>query len=228
MPSVSAETSRCPHCAETLSPTVHLCNHCGRSVNGAPVSAPRTAREPEWVWQWQKWVGKARHFLGLARRHLLEQPNQQWWDIASMLGGGVLGMLWGIYSQIRQSQGGWTTAIIIVLMPIVITRARKQLDQWLMPLQKYRKRLPQWALVVAGVLAPFGITAILLQFGVRLLGISDQRCIQAAMLIGTSVSYALLRTPDGVEEEVDDVHSETDRPAAAKSAASSLASGRPA
>jgi hypothetical protein len=223
MTSVSAETIRCPHCAETLSSTAHSCNRCGSSVNGAPAKSRAIASEPKWVRHWQKWVARAQRGLSLAKKYLLDEPNQQWWDLTAMLGGGVLGMLWMIYSQIRQSEGSFTTAIMIVLMPVVITKARKQLDEWLRPLQKYRRRLPQWALITAGVLAPFGITTILLQFGVRLLGISDQRCIQAAMLIGTSVAYALLREPDETNEEVVD-KSKTGQPPLLKSIIDSLGS----
>jgi hypothetical protein len=203
--SATVETTRCPKCSATLPAATRFCRSCGAAVATTPLtpaSAPTAARssaEPQWVRQWQRAVAKAMSWWRTASRYLLADHSQQWWDVVAMLGGGTLGTFWMIYSRIRHAQEGWQTAVLIFLMPVGMTFARKQLDKLLKPLQQVRKTIPQWALITMGLLAPFGIATILLQIGVRLLGISDERCIQAAMLIGTSVAYAILRTPDDTE-----------------------------
>src|SRR5438128_854565 len=147
MASGTAQTIRCPHCAETLSPGAQSCKSCGQTLSASSTKSSADFRQPAWVRQWQKWSTKAMRAWRLVRKHLLEQPNQQWWDMTAMLGGGMLGTLWAIYSAVKKSSGGGTTAILIVLLPVVITKARKRLDEWLRPLQKVRRRLPQSALI---------------------------------------------------------------------------------
>ncbi len=160
-----------------------------------------TNREPEWLRKWQQLVTRARRWWGMAQRYLLQDHTQLWWDRVACLGGGSLGFIWMISAWIRQAQHGWQTGLLIAGLPWLLTRLRPQIDKLLMPLQRYRERIPRWGLITIGIVGPLGITTMLLRIGADWLGFSDERCIQFALLLGTAVATAVLRNPEAAANQ---------------------------
>lgn len=186
----------CTKCQNPIDSGWQRCPACGADIHAT--SRPVAQDElPQWVRIWQKTVVTAKRWWANIQRYLFQDPNQLWWDITARLGGGVFGVFWLIYSWYRQVlQHGWQTAVLIVAVPMALTYGRKKIDGWLAPLQVHRQKLPRWSLVVIAIIAPLGITAVLIQVGARWLGIHEERCVQLAIVLGTAIGHAVLRDPE--------------------------------
>lgn len=121
-----------------------------------------------------------------------ERP-QRWWDLFSILGGVAGAGVWFVYSSIAASTEGFDllTPVVMIGLPVVLVLYRRQIDQFLIPLQPYRRRVPRNVLTGMSLVIPF-LTAFLLY---NLFGLSNYPLITWNILIGTVASYALVREP---------------------------------
>jgi len=133
-------------------------------------------------------------FLQEAREKPLAQRSEGWWNAAAMFGGVISAALWFIYSSIRgvAYEGlDFLTPILMVGIPVGQTLFRTPIDRMLMPLQKYRQRVPKSILVGAGLAAPFVVSWILYS----VFRITQYRFLRWSVLLGSMVSYVIVRTP---------------------------------
>ena len=190
----------CTKCGAAVPGTVKFCTACGTPAAVASAGAsPTTMQMVRLVRRVQQWIARLQQLWRTTIQILQAEHPQSWWDALAMIGGGALGSLWALVSLIRGVPGGLQTGGLIALLPVVLTLARKPIDKLLMPLQKVREALPRWVLIAAALVAPFGLVTILLQLGVGLLNLPNQYVTQAAMIVGTMMAHALLRTPEDAE-----------------------------
>ena len=120
----------------------------------------------------------------------LAKRPQRWWDYLSILGGVVAAGLWFLYGGLREGFDV-LSAILMIAMPVILVMFRGNIDEILHPLQPTRKQFPRVMLIVVGILSPF-LTAWILY---NIFGISQYPLMQANLVVGTLVSYALVRDP---------------------------------
>ncbi|MDT8357374.1 MAG: hypothetical protein RQ758_02595 [Methanomicrobiaceae archaeon] len=132
-------------------------------------------------------------FREMSRTTPASRRPQSWWDFLSVLGGVVAAALWFLYGSVRAGAEGFDflTPIIMVGIPLILIRYRHKIDGLLTPVQPFRKRFPSPFRIGMGLAAPF-LTAILL---FNLFGISNYALMHANLLVGTFVSYAIVREP---------------------------------
>lgn len=140
----------------------------------APAPAPSTAARP-----------------AADGRRALAQRSQGWFNTASIVGGGIAGVLWFLYSSIRSSREGLdlVTPLIMVLLPIVITALRGPIDRLLAVLDPIRRQIPRVILIGAGLAAPFVVATLL--YGKY----TEYPYLRISTILGTLTSYAIIRTP---------------------------------
>lgn len=133
-------------------------------------------------------------FLQEAREKPLAQRSEGWWSAAAIFGGIISAVLWFLYSSVRgvAYEGlDLLTPLLMVSIPVGQTLFRGPIDRMLMPLQKYRERVPRLMLVGAGLVAPFVVSWILY----TVFRISQYRFLRWSVLLGSMVSYIIVRTP---------------------------------
>lgn len=133
-------------------------------------------------------------FLQEAREKPLAQRSEGWWSAVAIFGGIISAVLWFLYSSIRgvTREGlDLLTPLMMVSIPVGQTLFRGPIDRMLMPLQKYRERVPRLMLVGAGLVAPFVVSSILY----TVFRISQYRFLRWSVLLGSMVSYMIVRTP---------------------------------
>ena len=121
-----------------------------------------------------------------------ERPRE-WWDLFSVLGGIAVGVVWFLYGSLRIGSEGvdLLSPILMVGLPFAISRFRTQIDGFLGPIQPYRARFSRTVLVGMSLATPF-LTAFLLS---SLLGVSNYPLMHWNLVLGTAVSYVLVRDP---------------------------------
>lgn len=121
----------------------------------------------------------------------LAQRSQRWFNIASIVGGGVAGTLWLLYSSIRSAREGIDviTPLIMIALPIVFAVLRGPIDRLLSVFDPIRRRIPRILLVGAGLAIPFVVAMLL--YGDQ----TEYPYLRLSTLWGTLASYVVLRTP---------------------------------
>jgi hypothetical protein len=120
----------------------------------------------------------------------LARRPQKWWDFLSILGGVVAAGLWFLYGGLREGFDV-LSAILMIAIPVVLVLFRTNIDEILQPLQPTRKQFPRLILIVVGILSPF-LTAWILY---NIIHISQYPLMQANLIVGSLVSYAIVRDP---------------------------------
>lgn len=134
-------------------------------------------------------------FMQEAREKPLSQRSEGWWNATAIFGGIISAVLWFLYSSIRgvAYEGlDLLTPILMVGIPVGQTLFRTPIDRLLLPLQEYRERVPKLVLTGAGLAAPFVVSWILYS----VFRITQYRFLRWSVLLGSIVSYAIVRTPD--------------------------------
>ncbi len=123
----------------------------------------------------------------------LKERPQRWFDLLSILAGVVAAVLWSIYMSIRASSEGidFITPLLLIGIPVVLALYRGRIDDMLLPLQPWRKRLPRPVLLGLGIMTPF-LTAFVL---FNVFGISNFALLHWNLIIGILLSYAIVREP---------------------------------
>jgi len=121
----------------------------------------------------------------------LAQRSQRWFNTASIVGGGIAGILWYLYSSIRSAQEGkdLLTPLIMVLLPMAIAALRGPIDRLLALVDPIRRRIPRIILIGAGLAAPFVVAMLL--YGTY----TEYPYLRVSTIVGTLASYAIIRTP---------------------------------
>ncbi|MBK1720280.1 hypothetical protein [Thiocystis violacea] len=130
-------------------------------------------------------------FLRESKRPIAER-TQGWWDLLAIGGGILSGCLWFLYSSIRGVREGvdLTTLMLMPALPVAITLLRPYLDKLLAPVQGFRRRIPKLVLVGMAVVAPFASAFVLYALNYR-----QYELMHTNLILGTLLSYALLRNP---------------------------------
>ena len=131
---------------------------------------------------------------GAARRlSPLAGKSEKWWNLVSMLGGGVGGGLWYWYSSLDKSvKPDYITAVLMLLVPIALALLRRPIDRWLAPLIHLRRKLPRLVIVGIGIAAPFFVASFLYNG----MNISEFPLIRLSVVLGPLASYLIIRTPN--------------------------------
>jgi len=127
---------------------------------------------------------------------------QIWWDRLSIMMGIAMAVIWFIYSGLVPitsllTEGSmregfdWISPLLIVAMPLLLIWKRKGIDNFLMPIQPSRKKFSRKLLIGMGIAVPF-LTAFILY---HVFQISQYPLMYTNIVIGTLVSYALVREP---------------------------------
>jgi len=113
------------------------------------------------------------------------------------MGGGVLGVGWLIRYKSGLFQGregvDLITPLLMLALPVLIVMLREPLDGLLRPLDPFRRKVPRIVLVVLGLGAPFFVAHVIYHW----FGLSQYPFLRVSVVLGTMVSYAILRTPAG-------------------------------
>jgi hypothetical protein len=129
-------------------------------------------------------------FKKISREVPLAQRPQKWWDLLSILGGVTAAVIWFLYGGLREGFDS-LSAILMIAMPVVLVLFRSNIDDLLVPVQPQRKKFPRVLLIGLGLAAPF-LTAWILY---NILSISQYPLMQANIILGTLVSYVIVRDP---------------------------------
>jgi len=132
-------------------------------------------------------------FKKISKEVPLAKRPQKWWDLLSILGGVVAAILWFLYGGIRSGREGFDflTPLLMIAIPVILVWFRADIDQILLPLQPHRKKISKIILIGLGIAIPF-LTAWILY---NIFHISQYPLMQANIVIGTMVSYVLVRDP---------------------------------
>lgn len=123
----------------------------------------------------------------------LAKRPQKWWDLLSILGGILGAILWFLYGSVRSGREGFDflTPLLMIAIPVMLVWFRTDFDQMLEPLQPTRKKVSKIILIGLGIAAPF-LTAWILY---NIFSISQYPLMQANIVVGTLVAYAITRDP---------------------------------
>jgi hypothetical protein len=115
------------------------------------------------------------------------------WALLSIGGGVAVAVVWFLYSSIRSGREGFDllSPLLMIGLPVVYSRLRPQIDGLLGPIQPLRARLSKMVLIGMSLVAPF-FTAFLLS---SVFGVSNYPLMHWNLIIGSAVSYALVRDP---------------------------------
>jgi uncharacterized Zn-binding protein involved in type VI secretion len=133
-------------------------------------------------------------FMAMSKSVPLKKRPQIWWDTLSVLGGVAVAVLWFIYAGIRSGREGFDliTPLLMIAMPLGLMYFRTDIDTALQPLQPARRQLPRIVLAGLGLAVPFLMAFILY----NIFNISQYPLMQATIILGTLVSYAIVREPE--------------------------------
>ncbi len=129
-------------------------------------------------------------FKKISREVPLAQRPQKWWDLLSILGGVAAAVIWFLYGGLREGFDS-ISAFLMIVMPVALVIFRSNIDSILVPVQPQRKKFPRVLLIGLGLAAPF-LTAWILY---NIFYISQYPLMQANIIIGTLVSYVIVRDP---------------------------------
>jgi hypothetical protein len=129
-------------------------------------------------------------FRKISKEVPLAKRPQRWWDLLSILGGVVAAAIWFLYGGLREGFDV-LSALLMIAMPVILVIMRPTFDEVLLPAQPTRKQFPRVLLIVIGILSPF-VTAWILY---NIFHISQYPLMQANIVVGTLVSYAIVRDP---------------------------------
>lgn len=132
-------------------------------------------------------------FKKISKEVPLAKRPQKWWDLLSILGGIVGAILWFLYGGIRSGREGFDliTPLLMIAIPVFLVWFRADIDQMLQPLQPTRRKISKIILIGLGIATPF-LTAWILY---NIFHFSEYPLMQANILLGTLVSYAIVRDP---------------------------------
>jgi hypothetical protein len=132
-------------------------------------------------------------FREISHNKPMKERPQRWFDLLSILAGVVAAVLWSLYMSIRASSEGidFLTPLLLIGIPVVLALYRGRIDDMLLPIQPYRKRLPRPVLLGLGLVTPF-LTAFIL---FNVFGISNFALLHWNLIIGILLSYAIVREP---------------------------------
>jgi hypothetical protein len=120
----------------------------------------------------------------------LAKRPQRWWDLLSILGGVIAAAIWFLYGGLREGFDV-ISAVLMIAMPVALVMLRPNIDEILLPLQPNRSKIPRALLIGIGIASPF-LTAWILY---NLIHISQYPLMQANIVVGTLVSYIIVRDP---------------------------------
>jgi hypothetical protein len=130
--------------------------------------------------------------------------TQAGWNALAIGGGAVAAVFWYVYSTVRADiEGGadWKTPLLLVLLPVGIALLRRPIDWALRPIQKVRRYIPRLLILGMGIAAPYGIAAWMYdnRLAENLFNAQMREFPYArrALVVGTIISYLILRTPRG-------------------------------
>ncbi|MGB9176803.1 MAG: hypothetical protein WCB46_08725 [Methanoregula sp.] len=129
-------------------------------------------------------------FRKISKEVPLAKRPQKWWDLLSIFGGVIAAALWFLYGGLREGFDIFS-AILMIIMPVVLVIFRANIDEILLPIQPTRKRFHRLLLIGIGIVSPF-LTAWILY---NIFHISQYPLMQANIIVGTLVSYAIVRDP---------------------------------
>ena len=124
------------------------------------------------------------------RRPRLSLRQQRFWRTFSVIGGFAAGILWLVYTGVREGRD-WTSALLMMALPIGLRLFQRPIDRALAPLQPMREKLPRLVLVALGLAAPYIIAFILY----RILRVSQYPYMRWTIFLGVLTAHAILRTP---------------------------------
>jgi hypothetical protein len=132
-------------------------------------------------------------FQEISRNQPLSRRPQKWFDLLSILAGVAVAVLWFLYGSIRAGTEGFDliTPILLVGIPVMLAIYRRRIDDVLVPVQPFRQRFSRPLLIGLGIATPF-LTAFIL---FNVFGISNYALLHWNIIIGTLLSYAILREP---------------------------------
>lgn len=135
--------------------------------------------------------------FGPASARARPRPRRPW-EMISVVGGFVAGAVYYYYSTLRADYEGsdWQSAALIALMPVALMLLRKPTDTLLRPLQSIRSKIPPLVLVGAGLVAPY--LAAYYLYDQELPGVGrliQYEYMRVTLVVGTLLSYVILRTP---------------------------------
>jgi hypothetical protein len=129
-------------------------------------------------------------FRTISKEVPLARRPQKWWDLLSILGGVVAAAIWFLYGGLREGFDVFS-ALLMIVMPVALVLFRPNFDEILIPLQPTRKKIHRALLIGLGLASPF-LTAWILY---NIFHISQYPLMQANIVVGTIVSYAIVRDP---------------------------------
>jgi hypothetical protein len=128
----------------------------------------------------------------------LAGKSQKWWNVLSILGGGIGGALWYGYSSLdRGTTADSTTSLIMLAVPIVLIVLRKPIDGVLAKLNPIRNKIPRLLLIGIGVAIPY-LTASFLYGSANL---RNYPYIRWTVFLGPILSYLIIRTPSLTDQK---------------------------
>lgn len=132
-------------------------------------------------------------FREISRTKPISQRPQKWFDLLSILGGIAVAVLWFIYGSIRASSEGFDfiTPILLIGIPVMLALYRSRIDDVLVSIQPFRQKFSRPLLIGLAIATPF-LTAFLL---FNVLGFSNYGLLHWNIILGTLLSYAIVREP---------------------------------
>ncbi|MDD1696603.1 MAG: hypothetical protein LUQ54_06870, partial [Methanoregula sp.] len=132
-------------------------------------------------------------FRQIARTTAWNKRPQKWWDLFAILIGIVSAIIWLLYTGAPKTSEGvdFLSLILMVGIPVVLVIYRAKIDTYLIGLQPFRHRLSKTVLIGMGLAAPY-LTAFIL---FNILGVSNYPLMHWNLILGTAVSYAIMREP---------------------------------
>lgn len=127
---------------------------------------------------------------------------QKWWDRFSIMLGIIMAVVWFLYASLTPVISLLTTgymseefdllsSLLMVAMPLFLIWKRREIDNLLMPLQPSRNKVSRKMLIGMGIAIPFLTAFVIYHF----FQISQYPLMHWNIVIGTMVSYALVREP---------------------------------
>lgn len=167
-------------------------------VPGAPPTAavPGHRREPPRtspVPADGKKIMDMKTFREISRTQPMSQRPQRWFDLFSILAGVVVAVLWFLYGSIRAGTEGFDliTPILLIGIPVMLALYRRRIDEILVSVQPFRRRIPRPLLIGLGVAVPF-LTAFILY---NVFNISQYPLLHWNIIAGTLLCYVIVRDP---------------------------------
>ncbi|MCX7779900.1 MAG: hypothetical protein N2491_03155 [Negativicutes bacterium] len=121
----------------------------------------------------------------------LAGKSQKWWNVVSILGGGIGGGLWYWYSTLDRRPDP-ITSFIMLIVPVALIFLRRPIDRQLAKLMPFKRKLPRLLVVGIGIAAPFFLASFLYDS----MRIANYPLIRWSVFLGPLLSYIIIRTPE--------------------------------